>query len=89
VIETVVGVLEAADMLNIYPNPASDVLRIQISANQIGYVWVKDLAGREVISSPLQGNTATLDLSAVPAGTYVIQVSNGETTQTQKFQIVR
>jgi hypothetical protein len=89
VIETVDGMLEHGDMLNIYPNPAADVLRIQISANQVGHVRMMDLAGREVISSTLRGNTTTLDLSDIPTGTYVIEVSNGQTARTQKVQIVR
>jgi hypothetical protein len=65
----------------IYPNPTDDVLYIELSGMEIANVALYDLQGRIVGAnnhSPLQGTTATLSLKSVPAGVYLLRVTDTE-----------
>ena len=66
----------------VYPNPVHDVVMVELSngagiANAVLY----DLQGRIVetrCSTSLQGGTATLSLNSVPAGVYLLRVTDTE-----------
>lgn len=69
---------------SIYPNPTSKFLNIN-AKNPIQSVKVYNLAGQEVMSIAPKGINASLDVSVLAKGTYVLQtVINGK-TQTTKF----
>jgi hypothetical protein len=64
--------------LTIYPNPTADILYIELSGANITNVALYDLQGRTVGAnndSPLQG-IATLNVRNVPAGVYVLRVTD-------------
>jgi hypothetical protein len=71
----------------VYPNPATDRLDIQFllplaQAEAIIY----DVNGREVMySHVISSNTASLDVSGLPAGVYCLSVNCGEQILTKKF----
>ena len=77
--------LLAASELNIFPNPTSNVLNLQVfGSNQIEKVQVLDVLGRVVKASSFENsNTVELDLSALTDGMYLIQV------QSERGMIVR
>ena len=63
----------------IYPNPTDDVLYIELSGMEIANVALHDLQGRAVETlraTSLQGTTATLSLRSVPAGVYLLRVTD-------------
>ena len=65
-------------VLNVYPNPADDLLFVELSGAGIQSVRLYDLTGRVVRAndySPLQG-IATLEVHNVPAGVYVLCVTD-------------
>jgi len=65
-------------VLNVYPNPADDVLYVELSGAGIQSVMLYDLMGHVVGAnnySPLQG-IATLDVHNVPAGVYLLRVTD-------------
>ena len=62
----------------VLPNPADDILYIELSGAGIANITLYDLQGRVVGAnndSPLQG-IATLNVRSVPAGVYVLRVTD-------------
>ena len=62
----------------VYPNPADDILYVELSGAGIANITLYDLQGRAVGAnhdSPLQG-IATLNVRNVPAGVYVLRVTD-------------
>ena len=67
--------------LTVYPNPAGDLLHIELSGAEIANVALYDLQGRVVETrhgTSLQGGTATVNLRNVPAGVYLLRVRDAE-----------
>jgi len=68
---------QASRLIQMYPNPTSDS-RVTLACDRAsGSSWqarVFDGQGREVIVQEAQGPKATLDLSSLTNGLYVVQV---------------
>jgi len=65
-----------------WPNPASDALQVEAApGTQIALI---DLLGREVLRSIALHNRTVLDLTAVPAGSYLLRAHTPEATETRK-----
>ena len=66
--------------LSVYPNPTDDLLFIELSGGAgIANVALYDLQGRfvtGVFNTPQQGGTATINVKSIPAGVYVLRVSD-------------
>jgi hypothetical protein len=60
-----------APAFKLYPNPATDAVNIDAD----GTVALSDLAGRRLQTLEVHG-TARIDLSALPAGTYLLSCGN-------------
>lgn len=60
-----------APAFKLYPNPATDAVNIDAD----GMVALSDLAGRRLQTLEVHG-TARIDLSALPAGTYLLSCGN-------------
>lgn len=77
--------------LTIAPNPAKDVVMIHADAgdNTIYKYNITDITGRSIYtgSTTASANGAKLDVSNIPAGMYIIQMSDGERTAIQKLSI--
>jgi hypothetical protein len=83
------GVAESIDELtvNYYPNPASDVVKVEYAAmtsieivSMTGQVVLKDLAEKE-------SDNRILDVSNLKSGVYLIRVFNGEKFATGKLLV--
>lgn len=63
----------------LYPNPANDVIRIQMS-NREGQIIILDNLGKRWIQTSFTDNLKELDISALPSGIYHINLigNNGE-----------
>jgi hypothetical protein len=60
-----------------YPNPADDILTINIGNSNMGYNYmITDVMGRTVLQGVASGNTANIDVSQLSAGTYIIRIDN-------------
>lgn len=71
---------------NVYPNPASDVLNIEMGSDA-AYQWeLRDLTGRILKSGEGQGKTA-VDVRAYPAGVYMLTFETDGQRQTRKVVI--
>ncbi|HCX99631.1 MAG TPA: hypothetical protein DG754_05770 [Bacteroidales bacterium] len=79
----------AAKAIRIFPNPASDLLSIELPhSHSKGIANVYNLIGQQVLSVPVNGNP--ISVSSLANGTYIIRVvSNGEIVGTQKLVIAK
>lgn len=68
--------------IQIYPNPASNLLNIS-SPVQLTKLKLLDIRGRVLHKQKLNGNHASLNVSGIDAGTYIIHMESdyGETTR--------
>ena len=66
-----------APIVRAWPNPAGSLLHVEVGgAQQRATLEVFDMQGRMALRHRLEGgNQATLDLSALPAGLYLLQVT--------------
>ena len=76
----------ALPAIQAFPNPANDLLHVQTSGD--GKLTLTDLGGRTVRTTTLATPGATLDLSALPSGMYVLHFQQGATRHTQKLHVV-
>ena len=75
-----IGVGEEKLEANVYPNPTTDVVRIELDKDFGTYdITVSDMGGRVVLTDNqliAQGVPAKVDMSELPKGMYIIQVTN-------------
>jgi hypothetical protein len=80
----VVNAQEDSSLLTIYPNPVQTELTVSLrGSNKIISVRVVDIIGRNANVRYL-GN-GKVDVASIPAGIYVINVSDGQHEYHQKF----
>ncbi len=88
------NLVNSSDKLKIYPNPASDILNVNIQADiaEPMQMCIFDLGGRKIKSfvetfiaySPVQ-----LDISGISKGYYVLQVKNSRFIATGNFCVIQ
>jgi hypothetical protein len=74
--------------INLYPNPCKDKLHLQFnSAGKNSLITVYDVQGRNLVMNEMEysGNTTTLDVENLAAGTYILQIRNGDQVLRRKF----
>ena len=59
--------------IRIYPNPATDVINIDVPANLKYHTNIYDLNGRLVSSSK---NKSVIEIQALPLGVYLIEITD-------------
>lgn len=75
--------------LNIYPNPASSKISIDIPAPQARLnIIILNTHGSTVLKTSAQPHTE-VDISMLPPGIYYINANNGHSSKTVKFTITR
>ena len=75
--------------MNVYPNPAVDVLNVEITNANFKHseVSIFSVSGVEVMNNNMMGNKKSLDIQKLSSGVYFVRVSNMETgfVNTVKF----
>lgn len=81
---------------SIYPNPAQNVINIMVDAKQAGkntVLAVTDITGKVVVTQPVQlsagVNAYSVNMSAFPAGMYIVSVNNSQLKIAEKVQVQR
>jgi hypothetical protein len=69
--------LESLGVLHVYPNPASTIVTIESSKPQ-GVYQLVNMNGQVVNQGTLDSSTQ-VDVSALPIGTYILQIQGQET----------
>ncbi len=92
--DEVVSINEVAfqNGLKLFPNPASDEATIQFNFNETLDLNVRvfNNLGQVVIESEvkeMQAGTTQLDLSNLPSGMYMVQITDGENNYTEKLTV--
>ena len=70
----------------IMPNPAHDVVNV-LSSYQLKSVAVYDLTGRQLLMEPADGMTATVNVSSLPRGTYILAIRTLQGVASKKLRI--
>ena len=73
--------------IQVYPNPASDFLVIEVEEKPEGQIYLSDLTGRLLMQAPLNTEKVELDISHLSPGAYLLQWVNGAQTYSQKLLI--
>ena len=75
------------DVFNVYPNPTSDSVTIDLKSIKNTKVQIFDINGHQVYESPLLTNKqVVINLKQILAtGVYFIKVTEGNSSQTKKL----
>ncbi len=72
--------------LNIYPNPATDVINIELHRSEVDEIAIYNLLGKSVFNISRLDNSRQIDISSIPSGVYYVVVKkDGEIIQTEKL----
>lgn len=66
------------ETFNLYPNPASDIIKIELNNAGSDAITIRDISGRIVMISNIIGVSASMDISSFTSGIYFVTV--GTTT---------
>ena len=66
-----------------YPNPVKDVLNVSYTS-EISSIRVINMIGQEVISKNINATSTQVDMSELSAGTYIVNVTVGDSVKTLK-----
>ncbi|MBI3235440.1 MAG: T9SS type A sorting domain-containing protein, partial [Bacteroidetes bacterium] len=79
---TIVGGIQTAKnsiRAEIYPNPTNDILNIDASQFKSNYmIRLVDLSGKTLYTHQQSAAGSTLDMSGLPAGSYIIELSSND-----------
>jgi hypothetical protein len=86
-----VGVAERSQNgFNMMPNPANDIVTLSFAADfGPAVIQITDVAGRVVLTDQAAQPVHSVDVSMLPAGTYIVSVSNGELVSGARLVITR
>ncbi|MEO6949422.1 MAG: T9SS type A sorting domain-containing protein [Ginsengibacter sp.] len=76
------------NMFTIFPNPVHDFFTIRYSSQEKSSLFIFDINGKQVYRGALEANnngTQKVDVSNLPAGTYIIKSVSNQRTETQKL----
>jgi len=74
----------AVNQLKYYPNPVNDILKVSYSEN-ISELKLYNLVGQQILSKKVNANETQIDMSNLPAGTYMLEVSSGSNSKIVKL----
>ena len=75
------------DNFSIYPNPANE--NIMIVNAQNSDITLYDLYGKAVLNSNNISNNFSLNVSELPAGTYILRIINGDKISSKKISVIK
>jgi hypothetical protein len=78
--------VNSKDVMEVYPNPSTDKLTIQIaSASAVTNVEITDISGQTVARFELTNGDNTINIASLNTGSYFVKVSNSEMSAVKKF----
>lgn len=81
-------ITDLATVLEVYPNPAKDVLNINLPENTSAKVNIINTLGQLVYTSDITGNNV-IDTSKLTEGNYVVKIQTNDEVLTQKVSIIK
>ncbi len=77
--------LKNESLLEMYPNPAHDELKISNALKGDLYYEIRDLSGKKVASDQFRKNFKTIDIRALEIGVYFLELKSKDKKLTKKF----
>ncbi len=71
----------------VFPNPASSTVQIVLSKESTAIYTLTDLAGKVILSGNFQGTSASVNVSALPQGVYLLNVATAEGNSVHKVLV--
>lgn len=82
--------LSDKDRIKTYPNPATDLLNVELGRNSVYELNLYNLVGSLEFSIILSDQRSTsIDLSNLPEGIYLLQIAEGLEVSTHKIKVAR
>lgn len=75
--------IKTSEKATLYPNPVTNVLNID-AKEEISEIKVYNMAGQQVLSKEARSKNPKVDMSALKAGVYVVEVTSDSNTTTHK-----
>ena len=72
---------------NIYPNPVSNVLNIELQETSNYTIRLTNLLGKEFIVKEFNGSSITIDVSQLEKAVYILRISNGKAITTKQIVV--
>ncbi len=72
----------------IYPNPASDYIKIQ-SSIELGTITVTDMVGKIILQTKSRAEQEQINIKTLPDGVYFVTFLNNGIQNTKKFIVIR
>jgi hypothetical protein len=77
---------EQEDVLTVYPNPASNLLNINLPSDKLGgELHVLSLDGKTLMSHKLVDSQTAIDINSLPQGVYFCRYIYGTHSETVKI----
>lgn len=70
-----------------YPDPVSDMIHIDLNSAENVKISLYGLTGNVVKTAAESGTTATMNVTDVPEGMYILVVDNGKNKTVRKMHI--
>jgi len=83
-----IGELTTSLGWNLYPNPAHDVLNVQIisgTTESTHELIIYDAIGKSVYTEIMNNSSTSMNIMDFPSGVYTIQLLNAKTIETKRF----
>jgi hypothetical protein len=74
---------------NIYPNPASDLLHSEVDLTTPHTLRVFNTMGQQLLVQNAADSLGKIDVSTLPAGTYLLEFSDELRRETRAFTIIK
>lgn len=79
---------EATETTKVFPNPAKDAIHVS-AESEISLVEIYNMMGQRVSSSNVTGTEATINVSTLSPGNYILNIHTGNGICHQKVVIAR
>ena len=79
----------ATEIFSIYPNPVTDFIQIQLSQEGEFNYRIKGISGQVMQSGKINSLKSSLNIEAIPSGSYFIELNNEEQIFAQKFVVTK
>lgn len=83
------SIADVENAIKVFPNPAKDFISVESSSNaMISDMILYDVSGKEILKQSFGTTSATLNISAISNGLYILKVKNSEgKTSTHKIPV--
>jgi hypothetical protein len=75
------------NQLSIYPNPATEILNVDVGEIEAGELELYSLSGQLQLGQPITSKLQMLDISDIPEGTYLLRVKTQEGSYAKKVVV--